>query len=188
MSCLFVALQASQGFAQSKSSVAASINQTIKERDGQHDFDFNFGTWKTQISRLKSPLTGSDVWVEWNGSVVVRKVWDGLANLEELKIDGPAGGHIEGLTLRLYNPEWHQWSLNWSNSSDGILDKPLIGEFKDGRGVFINQEQFNGRAILVRHTYSNITQDSHHFEQAFSLDGGATWETNWIANLTLIKL
>lgn len=182
------ALQPLCGYAQSKPSVPkATSTQTVKERDGQDDFDFNIGTWKTQIKRLDHPLTGSDTWVEWNGSVVVRKVWDGRANLEELKIDGPAGGHIEGLTLRLYNPQSHEWSLNWSNSSDGVLDKPLVGEFKNGRGVFINQGQFKGRTILVRHTYSNITSDSHHFEQAFSIDGGATWEANWIANLTRVK-
>lgn len=181
-------LQPYHGFAQSKPSESKTISrQTIKERDGQHDFDFNFGTWKTQISRLNNPLTGSETRVEWSGTVVVGKVWDGRANLEELKIDGPAGGHIEGLTLRLYNPQSHQWSLNWSNSSDGVLDQPLIGEFKNGRGEFFGQTQYNGRTILVRHTYSNITQDSHHFEQAFSADSGATWETNWIANLTRIK-
>ena len=181
-----LALQPSQGFAQPKLSVPPAPQQTIKERDGQHDFDFNIGTWKTQISRLQHPLTGSATWVKWNGTVVVRKVWDGRANLEELKIDGPTG-HIEGLTLRLYNPQSHQWNLSWSNSSDGTLDQPLTGEFKNGRGVFFQQTQFNGRTILVRQTYSNITPDSHNFEQAFSDDGGTTWEPNWVAKLTREK-
>jgi hypothetical protein len=185
---LIVVLQPFDGFAQTTPTAPKTTSpQAIKDRDGQRDFDFNIGTWKTQIKRLDHPLTGSDKWIEWNGTVVVSKVWDGRANLEELKIDGPSGGHIEGLTLRLYNPQSREWSLNWANSSDGVLDKPLVGEFKDGRGVFINQGQFSGRTILVRHTYSNITQDSHHFEQAFSVDGGATWEANWIANLTRVK-
>lgn len=178
-----LALESSQGFAQSKSSVPPTPPLPIKERDGQHDFDFNIGTWKTQISRLQHPLTGSTTWVKWNGIVVVRKVWDGRANLEELKIDGPTG-HIEGLTLRLYNPQSHQWTLSWANSSDGILDHPLTGEFKNGRGVFFDQEQYNGRTIMVRQTYSNITPNSHRFEQAFSDDGGVTWEPNWVATLT----
>lgn len=182
--CLVLALHPLRGFAQSSNAIH---QQTLNEqRDGQHDFDFNIGTWKTQISRLQHPLTGSTTWVKWSGTVVVRKVWDGRANLEEIKIDGPTG-HIEGLTLRLYNPQSHQWTLNWSNSSDGILDQPLTGEFKNGRGVFFQQEHYNGRTIMVRHTYSNITPDSHHFEQAFSDDGGATWEPNWTATLTREK-
>jgi hypothetical protein len=181
-----LALESFQGFAQSRSSVPPAPQLPIKERDGQHDFDFNIGTWKTKISRLQHPLTGSATWVKWNGTVVVRKVWDGRANLEEIKIDGPTG-HIEGLTLRLYNPQSHQWTLSWSNSSDGTLDQPLTGEFKNGRGVFFQQEQYNGRTIMVRQTYSNITPDSHSFEQAFSVDGGTTWEPNWIATLTREK-
>lgn len=179
-----LALQPFQGLAQSP---GATPQKTPDERrDGQHDFDFNIGTWKTQISRLQHPLTGSATWVKWKGTVVVRKVWDGRANLEEIMIDGPTG-HIEGLTLRLYNPQSHQWTLSWSNSSDGTLEQPLTGEFKNGRGVFFQQTQFNGRTIMVRQTYSNITPDSHNFEQAFSDDGGATWEPNWIAKLTREK-
>src|SRR5438874_11053350 len=86
-----------------------------KESDGQHDFDFEIGTWKTHLRRLQHPLIGSKTWVEYEGTTVVRKVWNGRANLVELEVDGPAG-HIEGLSLRLYNPESHQWSLNFSNS------------------------------------------------------------------------
>jgi hypothetical protein len=184
LGCFVCALHPLRGFAQSSSTIS---QQTLKEqRDGQHDFDFNIGTWKTQISRLQHPLTGSATWVKWNGTVVVRKVWDGRANLEEIKIDGPTG-HIEGLTLRLYNPQSHQWTLSWSNSSDGTLEQPLTGEFKNGRGVFFQQGQYNGRTIMVRQTYSNITPDSHSFEQAFSVDGGTTWEPNWIATLTREK-
>jgi hypothetical protein len=150
---------------------------------GQHDFDFNFGAWHTHIRRLEHPLTGSSAWAEWNGTVVVRKVWGGRANLEELAVDGP-DGHVEGLTLRLYNPKAKQWSLNWASSSDGTFDTPLVGEWKDGRGEFIDRQSFNDRSILVRHQYSDIASSSHHFEQAFSADGGKTWEVNWIANLT----
>jgi hypothetical protein len=150
------------------------------KRDGQHDFDFEIGVWKTQLKRLLNPLSGSTKWVEYEGKSVVRKVWDGRANLVELTADGPAG-HFEGLNLRLYNPETRQWSLHFANSRNGELVAPVIGEFKNGRGEFYSQETLNGRAIFVRFVISGITPNSCRFEQAFSDDGGKTWEVNWIA-------
>jgi hypothetical protein len=105
-------------------------------------------------------------------------VWEGRANLPELNVDGPAG-HVEGLSLRLYNPDSRQWSLNFSNSRGGTLSPPTIGEFKNGRGEFFSQESLNGRAILVRFIISDITPTSARFEQSFSDDGGKTWEVNW---------
>jgi hypothetical protein len=155
-------------------------------RDGAHDFDFEIGNWKTHLRRLLHPLTGSTTWVEYDGMTVVRKVWEGRANLVELVADGPAG-HFEGLSLRLYNPESHQWSLNFANSRSGTIGMPTIGEFRNGRGEFYDQETLNGRAILVRFVASDITADSCHFEQAFSDDGGKTWEVNWIATDTRVK-
>jgi len=100
-------------------------------RDGQHDFDFELGSWKIHLKRRLNPLTGSDKWVEFDGTSVTRKVWDGRAQIEEFETDG-AGGHIEGLTLRLYNPQSHQWSLSWANSKNGVLVPAQIGEFKNG--------------------------------------------------------
>jgi hypothetical protein len=152
-------------------------------RDGQHDFDFNFGTWKTHIKRLQHPLTGSTTWVEFDGTVVVRKVWGGRANLEELEADDSTR-HFEYLTLRLYNPDAHQWTLNSASAADGALGPPAVGEFKNGRGEFVDQEPWHGRTILVRHVWSDIMPNAHHFEQAFSDDGGKTWEPNWVATLT----
>ncbi len=160
--------------------------QTGAAGDGQHDFDFEIGTWKTHLKRLRRPLTGSTTWVEYDGTSVVRKVWNGRANLLELSADGPAG-HIEALSLRLYNPEARQWSLNFSNSAGGTLSQPTIGEFKNGRGEFYDQDPVNGRAILVRFVISDITANSAHFEQAFSDDGGKTWEVNWVATDTRIS-
>src|SRR5882724_662244 len=158
----------------------------LAERDGQHDFDFEVGTWKTHLWRLQHPLTGSTTWVEYEGTTVVRKVWNGRANLLELEVDGPKG-HIEALSLRLYDPQSHQWGLNFANSSGGSLNQPTIGGFKDGRGEFFDQETLNGRAILVRFVISDVTPNSAHFEQSFSEDGGKTWEVNWIATDTRVK-
>ena len=163
-----------------------SSAQTNKEPDGQHDFDFEIGTWKTHLKRLLNPLTGSTKWVEYEGTTVVRKVWNGRANLVELVADGPAG-HFEGLSLRLYNPQSKQWSLNFSNINSGAMSPPTIGSFKNGRGEFYNQETLNGRAIFVRFVISEITPNSCRFEQAFSGDGGKTWEVNWIATDTRVK-
>ena len=165
---------------------ATQTKPNISSRDGQHDFDFHIGTWKTHLKHRLHPLTGSNTWVEYEGTTVVRKVWNGRANLVELKADGPAG-HFEGLNLRLYNPNSHQWSLNFANINDGILTQPTVGEFKNGRGEFFDQETLKGRTILVRFVISDITPDSCRFEQAFSDDGGNTWEVNWIAIDTRVK-
>ena len=163
-----------------------STQQPTSQRDGQHDFDFEIGTWKTHLSRLVHPLTGSTTWVAYEGTTVVRKVWNGRANLVELAADGP-GGHFEGLSVRLYNPDSHQWSLNFANSSAGTMAQPTIGEFKTGRGEFYDQEALNGRAIFVRFVIAPITADSCRFEQAYSNDGGKTWEVNWIATDTRVR-
>jgi len=166
--------------------LASVATSAAPPRDGQHDFDFEIGRWKTQLRRLPHPLTGSTSWVEYEGTSVVRPVWGGRANLLELDVAGPAG-RIQGLSLRLYNPEARQWSLNFSNSAGGTLSTPTVGAFKDGRGEFFDQETLDGRAILVRFVISDITPRSARFEQAFSADGGRTWEVNWVATDTRLE-
>jgi len=184
---LVLILQLLPVLAQQKSDTSRTKPQpTPTERDGEHDFDFEIGTWKTHLRRLVNPLTGSTTWVEYEGTSVVRKVWNGRANLVELVADSPAG-HFEGLNLRLYNPQSHQWSLNFASSKGGTLSPPTIGEFKNGRGEFFSQETINGRAILIRFAISDITPNSCRFEQAFSDDGGKTWEVNWIATDIRVK-
>jgi hypothetical protein len=169
-------------FAQAEPSTAKPAAQT----DGQHDFDFDIGTWKTHVRRLIHPLTGSTTWTEYEGTTVVRKVWAGRANLAELEADGPSG-HLEVLSLRLYDPQAHQWSLNTANSKVGTISVPTVGEFKNGRGEFFDTEPINGRSILVRNVWSDITPTSCRFEQSFSEDSGKTWEVNWIAVDTRTK-
>ncbi len=184
---VIVAFQAHQGLAQSNSAASkTNSQQTVKERDGQNDFDWEIGTWKTKLKRLLNPLSGPTTWVEYEGTTVVRKVWNGRANLVELIADGPAG-HFEGLSLRLYNPQSRQWSLNFASVRGGVMTTPTIGEFRNERGEFYSQEMLDGRAILVRFVITDITPNSCHFEQAFSDDGGKTWEVNWIADDTRVK-
>jgi hypothetical protein len=185
--CTVLALASAPALAQTALATpgkAAQPSTTV--RDGQHDFDFEIGTWKTHLRRLVHPLTGSTQWIELEGTSVVRKIWNGRANLVELEVDGPTG-HIEGLSLRLYNPQSHQWSLNFANSTGGTLGQPTVGDFKNGRGEFYDQEIYNGRMILVRNVWSDITRDSCRFEQAFSDDGGKSWEVNWIAVDSRVK-
>ena len=182
LSWLMLAPYSARLFAQGESGTAKPAVQT----DGQHDFDFDIGTWKTHVRRLIHPLTGSTTWTEYEGTTVVRKVWEGRANLAELEADGPSG-HLEVLSLRLYDPQAHQWSLNTANSKVGTISVPTVGEFKNGRGEFFDAEPINGRSILVRNVWSDITPTSCRFEQSFSEDGGKTWEVNWIAVDTRVK-
>ena len=156
------------------------------QRDEEHDFDFELGSWKIHLKRLVHPLADSTTWVEFDGTTVTRKIWNGRAQIEEFHTDGSTG-HVEGLTLRLYRPEGRQWYLYWANSKDGVLGLPTIGEFKDGVGDFYDQEPYNGRVILVRYIWSRLTPNSAHFEQSFSDDGGKTWEVNWITDQTRVK-
>lgn len=171
-------------FAQAtRASVGLQSPATSTAPNGQHDFDFHFGSWKAHSRILLHPLSGSTAWIELDGTVTVRKIWDGRANLEEIESSN-ATTHFQGLTLFLYNPASHQWSQTFANSDDGTLGQPLIGEFKNGRGEFFGRELFHGRSILVQFVWSDITPDSHRVEQSYSDDGGKTWEPNFVATLT----
>lgn len=154
--------------------------------DGAKDFDFEIGTWHTRVARRLRPLTGSTEWAQYEGRSVVRRIGEGPANVVELDVEGPAG-RIQGLSLRLYNPQARQWSLHYSNNASGTLTPPVIGGFRDGRGEFHGHDTLaDGRTVLVRFVISCATQDECDFEQAFSADGGRTWELNWIATDTRI--
>src|ERR1700733_10067349 len=160
--------------------------QAAITRDGSHDIYFDFGVWHTEINRRLHPLTDSTESLELDGTVTVRKVWGGRAQLEEIEADGP-NGHWEGLTLFLYNPAAHQWSQTFVDSKMGELNPSSIGSFSNGRGELIAQDTFKGRTVLVRGVWSDIKPDSHHFEESYSQDGGKTWAPAFIASLTRLK-
>jgi hypothetical protein len=160
--------------------------QAVAVRDGKNDFDFNLGVWHTHIRRVLDPFSGSDKSMELDGTVTVRKVWDGRGQLEEIEADGPKG-HWEGLTMFLYNPQAHQWTQSFIDSQAGVLTTPLVGSFKDGRGELYSQETFRDKTVLIRGTWSDIKPDSHHFEEDFSNDGGKTWVPAFIGELTREK-
>jgi hypothetical protein len=185
---LVVVLQPLHGFAQQNSGASkAAVQHAPTEHDGQHDFDFELGSWNIHLKRLLHPLTGSTTWVEFDGTSVTRRIWDGRAQIEEFETDSATAGHIEGLTLRTYNPQTRQWSLYWANSKDGTVVPPQIGQFKDGIGEFYAQDTLNGKSIFVRFVWSKTGTSSPHFEQSFSDDGGKTWELNWITDQTRVQ-
>jgi hypothetical protein len=161
---------------------AAQSSVTVSQRDGQPDFDWEIGTWTTNVRVLRNPLSGKpSEWAEYAGTSVVRPLLDGRANLVELSVAGPAG-KIEGGSLRLYNPQARQWSLNFASLRNGMLTAPVYGGFDGrGRGVFTGQDMLDGRAILVRFVITIVSAKEARFVQAYSADGGASWEDNWIA-------
>lgn len=148
--------------------------------NAQHDFDWEIGTWDTQLKRLSEPLSGKSNWLEYTGTSVVKPVMDKRANLVELDVRGPAG-RIAGVSLRLYQPASGNWTLHFANLANGLMTDPMHGSFKQGNGTFYGQDTVDGRMVFVRFLVTPMNKDQWRFEQAYSLDGGATWETNWIA-------
>jgi len=161
------------------SATSASIQAP---RDGRHDFDFEVGTWKAHVRKLVHPLSGSAEWDDFDGTVVTRSMpmlegW----NESEMTVDSPTTrNHIAILAVRLYNPALQQWSIYGSSLKTGTFDPPMIGQFSNKRGVLFSQDTWLGRSIYVRFVWQDLNPDRTHLEQAFSQDGGATWETNWI--------
>jgi hypothetical protein len=175
--CVLVASALPAGASQ-----AAPNPSTVVQRDGQHDFDWEFGSWTTNVRVRRNPLSGeAPDWAQYQGTSVVRPLLDGRANFVELSVGGPAG-RIEGGALRLYNPKARQWSLNYASLGNGLLTAPVFGAFDaSGCGLFYGQDTLEGRTILVRFVITRISDKEAHFEQAYSADGGANWEDNWIA-------
>lgn len=146
-----------------------------------NDFDFEHGHWHTTLRRRLHPLSGSDVWADYAGTTIVRPLLGGRANVVELDVSGPQG-RLQGLSLRLFDAKQKRWTLNFSNAAAGTLAPPMTGGFGGApRGVFYSAETFGGRPVLVRFVIESTSADTCRFEQAYSADGGVTWEINWIA-------
>jgi hypothetical protein len=160
--------------------------QTPAPHDGAHDFDFLIGDWKAHVRRLPERLVGSNVWIEYDGISRHKKLLGSNANFEEFEVSNPAKGlHIKAQTLRLYNPDSHQWSIYLVDVDKGTLGlPPVIGQFTGHRGEFYDQEGYQGRAVLVRYVWTDISPQAARMEQSFSADGGKSWEANWICELS----
>jgi len=150
----------------------------------EHDYDFNMGHWATQIRAVENPLSAPGVWTNLQGTHVVYRLWDNWANIGQLEVDGP-GGHIEDMALRTYDRKTQQWRVYFANSKTGMLDPPMIGEFKEGVGTFVFMDEMEGKTVLVRNVWSGITSKSCHQDWAVSVDGGKTWVPTWISTDTL---
>jgi hypothetical protein len=157
-----------------------------QEVAGQSDFNFDLGTWKVHTRRMLHPLTGSHDWVELDGRTVVKKVWGGRANIAEYDATG-AGGHVVLLSLRWFNPVTREWNIDFATPQVGTLGVPGVGTFKNGRVDFYDYEPIGGRSVEVRFSIWKITDDTTQTEQAFSEDGGKTWETNWVNKYWRVK-
>jgi len=164
----------------------ASNPANLPQRDGSHDFDFLIGNWKAHVRRLPDRLNNSNVWVEYDGISNHKKLLDSNANFEEFEVTSTDKKlHIKAQTLRLYNPASHQWSIYLVDLDNGTLGlPPVVGSFTANRGEFFDQEDYKGRAILVRYVWLNLSPQSARMEQSFSPDGGKTWEVNWICELS----
>ena len=150
-----------------------------QQNDGRNDFDFLIGKWKVHHFRLKERLKDCTEWEEFEGEGIARKILNGLGNMDE-NILHRASGDVHAITVRLFDPKSKEWSLCWSAEGAGTFDVPMIGGFNNGRGEFYAQEIFEGRHIFSRFIWSEIEANACKWEQAFSIDGGKTWETNWV--------
>jgi hypothetical protein len=164
--------------------MATDVLETTQ--DGRQDFDFFIGSWKGHQRRLRERLKGSQSWEEFESTSVAQKVLGGLGNIDEVTMERESGV-FRGFTLRLFSPATRQWSIYWADSTSATLGAPMVGEFKNGRGEFYDCEPFEGKRIFSRFIWTHDSPDSCHWEQAFSADSGATWETNWTMDFTRIS-
>jgi hypothetical protein len=161
-----------------------TMTSSITERDGRHDFDFYFGRWQIRNERLRQRLAGCDDWEIFDATQQCRPILGGLGNIDDFVTEWHDG--FIGMTLRLFCPKTRQWSIYWAGNRDGVLEPPVIGAFEDGVGRFFGRDQHEGTPVLVRFVWSEITPNSAKWEQAFSTDDGATWESNWIMRMSRV--
>jgi hypothetical protein len=149
------------------------------ERDGRGDFDFLFGKWKIRNSRLARRLDGNDEWQEFEATLEAGPTLGGLGNIDHYRANFPDGKPFEGMTLRIFNPATRLWSIYWADDRRVVLDPPVIGRFRENEGEFLGDDLFEGKPIRVFYHWKVVDRDTAHWDQAFSADGGKTWETNW---------
>jgi hypothetical protein len=171
--CLSLLLQGSAEMSTSKNAV--------------HDFDFFMGSWKVHNRFLRSRLKGSTEWLEFEGRNEVQPLLSGMGNLDRY-CTVREGKAVEGVTVRLFDPDTRLWSIYWAdNVRPGTFLPPMRGKFRNGVGEFWGDEEVNGKKVVCRFRWMPNGGDAPRWEQAFSDDGGKTWETNWIMTFTRVK-
>jgi hypothetical protein len=157
--------------------------------DGRHDFDFFFGSWRQANRKRVKPLVRGDTeWIEFESYTEAGPILGGLGNIDTFSAPHfPGRPGFEGFSLRLYEPQTGLWRIWWASTvGNGHLDPPVVGRFRDGVGLFECDDVFDGVPVKVRFTWKDRTHDSATWEQSFSFDDGATWDTNWITRHTRI--
>jgi hypothetical protein len=153
------------------------------QHGGPHDFDFEFGSWTAHVARLVQGTGSKATWAQYDGTSVVHPMWNGRSNVGELDVAGPAG-HIVGMTIRLYDGKARQWRISWANANDPTIGTAMIGGFADGRGLFYDREMLDGKPIMWRFLFPEVSRDAFSLVQSFSRDDGRTWTANWKASFT----
>ena len=151
--------------------------------DGRHAFDFLFGDWLIANRKLRDPLAeGASEWVEFSATGTARPIAGGLGNVDTFVApDFPGRGAFEGFSLRLFEESTGLWRIWWASSAGGgRLDPPVVGRFTDGVGRFEGDDVLDGRPVMVRFDWTDITVSSARWAQAFSFDGGETFSPNWV--------
>jgi len=155
---------------------------------GLHDFDFLVGNWQVHHRKLRQRLANSHTWDEFEGTLSMRKLMDGYANVDDNVFNTPAGAY-RGVGLRSYDPKTAQWAIWWldGRSPFGDLDPPVKGHFVNGVGTFYADDTLRGKPVRVRFVWSKITPTTARWEQAYSADGGKTWEINWVMDFKRVS-
>jgi hypothetical protein len=158
------------------------MNTARDQHDGRHDFDFLAGSWQVRNRRLKERLAGATEWIEFAATNVSRPLLSGLGNEDEYRTDFWPG--YVGMAFRFFDPAAARWAIYWADNRRGVLEPPVHGGFADDRGEFVGDDVFEGKPIRVRFLWTGVRGPSPRWEQAFSADGGRSWETNWIMEFT----
>jgi hypothetical protein len=162
------------------------FTKTEAAPDGRDDFDFFAGRWTVAHRRLRRRLASDTQWDEFGGACENRPVIGGLGNIDDNFIELRDGAY-RAVTLRLFAPQARRWSIWWVDGRDMRLGVPVHGGFENGVGTFFGDDTLNGRAIRVRFIWSDVSAHGAQWQQAFSDDGGGTWETNWIMRFTRVE-
>ena len=177
------ALLATLAHAQGPAAATTALfrNQLVQDAAcaGERDFDFLFGRWRVANERLRDRLAGSSEWQRFDAILECRPILGGVGNVDEFVTDEFDAGVFVGATLRLFDRARRRWSLYWASNRRGVLEPPVVGGFAHGVGRFEGDDVHDGRPVRVRFVWSDIGADRAAWEQAFSADGGRTWETNW---------
>lgn len=148
-------------------------------QSSERDFDFLIGSWRVAHERLRERLAGNDDWQAFDGTCTMRTLLDGSGNVDDNLLNLP-GGAYRAVSLRSFDAATRQWAIWWLDARNPhAIDTPVVGRFEDGVGSFYADETLNGKPIRVRFRWTNTRTPTPRWEQAFSPDGGQTWEVNW---------